>query len=191
MVERASSLEGHNAPRKFGLIGTEGPGIRLTERPIASVWLLAAWPERLAKTATAAAKAAGVKAAPGPGQSATGEGGTLLRTEPLKWLLISESDTPRPALPEADGTVLELSHARTVIHVSGPKALDLMARMVPLDLRPAAFPEGAAANTTLHHLGVTVLARDGGFDILVLRSFGLAVWETLIDSAAQFGAEIA
>jgi hypothetical protein len=28
-------------------------------------------------------------------------------------------------------------------------------------------------------------------DILVLRSFGLAVWETLIDSAAQFGAEIA
>jgi sarcosine oxidase subunit gamma len=191
MVERASSLEGHNAPRKFGLIGAEGPGIRLTERPIASAWLIAAWPERLAKAATAAAKMAGVKVAPGPGQSATGEGGTLLRTEPLKWLLISESDTPRPALPEADGTVLELSHARTVIHVFGPKALDLMARMMPLDLRPAAFPEGAAANTTLHHLGVTVLARDGGFDILVLRSFGLAVWETLIDSAAQFGAEIA
>lgn len=191
MVERASSLEGHNAPRKFGLIGSEGPGIRLTERALASAWLIAAWPERLAQTAAAAAKAAGVKAAPGPGRSATGAGGTLLRTEPLKWLLISAAETPRPALPEADGTVLELSHARTVIHVSGPKAPDLMARMVPLDLRPAAFPEGATTNTTLHHLGVTLLARGGGFDILVLRSFGLAVWETLIDSAAQFGAEIA
>jgi sarcosine oxidase gamma subunit len=66
-----------------------------------------------------------------------------------------------------------------------------MARMVPLDLRPATFPEGAVASTGLHHLGVTIVARNGGFDFLVLRSFGLAVWETLIDSAAQFGAEIA
>jgi sarcosine oxidase gamma subunit len=63
--------------------------------------------------------------------------------------------------------------------------------MVPLDLRPVAFPDGSVSNTGLHHVGVTILARDGGFDIFVLRSFGLAIWETLIDSAAQFGAEIA
>ena len=134
MVERASSLEGHNAPRRFGLIQGTGPGIRLSERPIASAWLIAAWPERLAQTAAAAAKAAGVDAAPGPGASATGSGGTLLRTEPLKWLLIGEGDIPRPGLDDADGTVLELGHARTVIHVSGPKVHDLMARLVPLDL---------------------------------------------------------
>ncbi len=191
MVERASALEGHNAPRQFGLIGPGGPGIRLSERRLASAWLIAAWPERLTETGAAAAKAAGVDAAPGPGASATGPGGTLLRAEPLKWLLVGEDETARPALDAADGTVLELSHARTAIHVSGPKALDLMARMVPLDLRPAVFPEGSVANTGLHHLGVTILARDGGFDILVLRSFGLAVWETLVESAAQFGAEIA
>ena len=136
-------------------------------------------------------KGGGVDAAPGPGASATGPGGTLLRIEPLKWLLISEDEIDAPALDAADGTVLELSHARTVIHVSGPKALDLMARMVPLDLRPATFPEGSVASTGLHHMGVTILARDGGFDILVLRSFGLALWETLVDSASQFGAEIA
>jgi sarcosine oxidase subunit gamma len=191
MVERASALEGHNAPRQFGLIGPNGPGIRLSERSLASLWLIAAWPERLAETGVAAAKAADVATAPGPGMSATGPGGTLLRTEPLKWLLVSEDEIDAPALGAADGTVLELSHARTVIHVSGPRALDLMARMVPLDLRPATFPEGAVASTGLHHLGVTIVARNGGFDILVLRSFGLAVWETLIDSAAQFGAEIA
>jgi sarcosine oxidase subunit gamma len=191
MVERASSLEGHNAPRQFGLIGPGGPGIHLGERHLASAWLIAAWPERLAATGAAAAAAAGVDAAPGPGASATGPGGTLLRAEPLKWLLISADELARPALDVADGTVLELSHARTVIHVSGPKVLDLMARMVPLDLRTAAFPEGSVANTGLHHLGVTLLARDGGFDILVLRSFGLAVWEILIESAAQFGGEIA
>jgi heterotetrameric sarcosine oxidase gamma subunit len=191
MVERASALEGHNAPRRFGPINASGPGVRLSERHLANAWLIAAWPERLVEAGAVAASAADVDAAPGPGASATGPGGTLLRTEPLKWLLVSEADTPRPSLDEADGTVLELSHARTVIHVAGPRALDLMARMVPLDLRPRVFPDGAVASTILHHLGVTLLARDGGFDILVLRSFGLAVWETLIESAAQFGAEIA
>ncbi len=190
MVERASALAGHNAPRQFGLTGASGPGIRLSERPLASLWLIAAWPERLAETGIAAAKAAGVDAAPGPGACVTGPGGALLRAEPLKWLLASEDEIARPALDAANGTVLDLGHARTVIHVSGPNALDLMARMVPLDLRPAAFPEGSVANTGLHHVGVTIAARDGGFDIFVLRSFGLAVWEMLTLSAAQFGAEI-
>ena len=78
-----------------------------------------------------------------------------------------------------------------MIHVSGPSVLDLMARAVPLDLRPAAFPDGRVANTGLHHVGVTILARDGGFDIFVLRSFGLAIWDSLSEIAAQFGAEIA
>jgi heterotetrameric sarcosine oxidase gamma subunit len=191
MVERASALEGHNAPRQLGLIGPGGPGIYLSERDIASAWLVAAWPERLAVTGATLALAAGVAAAPGPGASATGPGGTLLRVEPLKWLLISESEITDPPVDTADGTVLELSHARTVIHVTGPKVLDLMARMVPIDLRLKNFPEGSVTNTALHHLGVTILARDGGFDILVLRSFGLAIWEILIDSAAQFGAETA
>ena len=191
MVERVSALEGHDAPRQFGLIGQDGPGIHLSERPLASLWLIAAWPERLAETGVVAAQATGVAAAPGPGASATGPGGTLLRVEPLKWLLVSEDEIAAPTIDPTDGAVLELSHARTVIHVSGPKSLDLMARMVSLDLRPAAFPEGSVANTGLHHVGVTILACDGGFDILVLRSFGLAVWEILAESAAQFGAEIA
>ncbi|MDH3666532.1 MAG: hypothetical protein OEN23_06335 [Paracoccaceae bacterium] len=191
MVDRASALEGHDSPRRFGVIGPDGPGVRLTERRLDSAWLIAAWPDRLAQTGKVVAKAAGADAAPGPGQSATGSAGTLLRAEPLKWLLISETPVERPPLDAADGTVLELGHARTVIHVSGPALEDFMARMVPLDLRAGNFPDGSVANTGLHHMGVTLLARDGGIDILVLRSFGLAVWDALIEVAAQFGGEIA
>ncbi|MCP5156052.1 MAG: sarcosine oxidase subunit gamma [Ectothiorhodospiraceae bacterium] len=190
MVERASALEGHNAPRRFGLIPPSGPGIRLSERPVLGIWLAAAWPDRLAETGAAAAAAAGADAAPGPGQSATGRRGTLLRIEPLKWLLISEDDIPTPSLAEADGTVLELGHARTVIHVSGPSAADLMARLVPLDLRPGTFPEGSVASTRMHQMGVTILARDGGYDLFCLRSFGLAAWTLIGEVAAQFGAEV-
>ncbi len=190
MVERASAVEGHDSTRRFGVIGPDGPRIRLTERRLDSAWLIAAWPERLAETGAVAAKAAGTDAVPGPGQSATGSAGTLLRTEPLKWMLISETPVDRPPLDAACGTTLDLGHARTVIHVSGPALADFMARMTPLDLRPANFPDGSVANTGLHHMGVTLLARDGGIDILVLRSFGLAVWDALIEVAAQFGGEI-
>ena len=191
MAERVSALAGHAAPRRFGPIGEHGPGIRLSERRLGSIWLVAAWPDRLDAAGAVAAGAAGVDAAPGPGASATGLGGTLMRVEPLKWLLIGEGEIARPEVVSADGTVLELGHARTVIHVSGPRAGELMARLVPLDLRPGRFPDGAVASTVLHHLGVTVLAREGGYDILVLRSFGLAVWETVIETATQFGVEIA
>lgn len=190
MVERVSALAGHAAPTHFGLIGPEGPGVRLAERRLASIWLVAAWPGRLGQAGAAVARAAGIEAAPGPGASATGAVGTCLRIEPLKWLLLGEREIARPVLDAADGTVLELGHARTVIHVSGRRAAELMARMVPLDLRPAKFPEGSVASSALHHVGVAVLARGGGFDVLVPRSFGLAVWEVLVESAAQFGAEI-
>lgn len=190
MPERVSALAGHIAPRTVGPVGADGPGVRLSERRLASAWLIAGWPDRLAAAGAAAASAAGLDAAPGPGTSATGPAGTCLRVEPLKWLLIGEAEIPAPALETADGTVLELSHARTVIRVEGPRAVELMARLVPLDLRPAAFPEGAVANTVMHHLGVTVLARDGGFDLFVLRSFGLALWETVLETAAQFGAKV-
>ena len=190
MAERTSALAGHDAPRRFGLIGPGGPGVRLTERRLASLWLVAGWPDRLGAAGAVAAEAAGVSAAPGPGASATGPGGTLMRVEPLKWLLASEEETARPELASADGTVLELGHARTAIHVSGPRARDLMARMVPLDLRPDRFPEGSVAGTVMHHVAVTVLARDDGFDILSLRSHALSLWETLLGSASQFGVEI-
>lgn len=190
MVERASALDGHTEPRRFGLVDADGPGIRLAERRLQSAWLIAAWPDRLDRAGAVAAQAAGVDAAPGPGLSATGEGGTLMRVEPLKWLMVSEREVPRPALESDDGTVLDLGHARTVIHVSGPRAVELMARMVPLDLRPAHFADGAVAASVLHHVGVTILARDGGFDVFALRSFGLAVWEALADAAAQFGCEV-
>ncbi len=191
MPERASPLAGHAVPGRFGLIGPEGPGVRLSERRPESIWLIAAWPDRLEAAGTAAARAAGVERAPGPGASAAGEGGTLMRVEPLKWLLVSEREIPRPEVPADDGSVLELGHARAVIRVAGPRAGDLMARMVPLDLRPAHFPEGSVASSVLHHQGVTILARDGGYEVLALRSLGLAVWEALVEAAAQFGVEIA
>lgn len=191
MVERVSALAGHLGPRRLGIVGDAGPGIRLSERRIASLWQVAAWPGRVAEAGRAAAVAAGAEAAPKPGQSAAGGAGTLLRTEPLKWLLVAERALPRPAVEAADATLLDLSHARTVLRIEGSAALDLLSRLVPLDLRPRSFPEGRVAASGLHHVGVMLHRRGPGFDLYLPRSFALSLFEHIAEAAAQFGAEIA
>ncbi len=191
MVERVSALAGHLGPRRFGMVGEAGPGVRLSEAPIGSLWQVSAWPGRLAEAGRAAAEAAGAAEAPAPGRSAEGPRGRVVRTEALKWWVLSESPIEAPALSPEDGTLLDLSHARTRIRVEGPAARDLLARMVAIDLRLRSFGEGAVAVTGAHGVGLLLLARAEGIDVHVLRSFALAVWEDMAEIAAQFGAEIA
>ncbi|MBY8978180.1 hypothetical protein KHP62_20385 [Rhodobacteraceae bacterium NNCM2] len=178
MVERVSALAGQEMPRNFG------SGLVMSERRVGAIWQIAAWPDKVAEAGKIAAAAAGVKTTPGPLSSATGEA-ALLRTEPLKWLLVSDAEVAKPEMGEA-GTALDLSHARTVIRLEGERAPELMARMMPLDLRPATFADGAVATSGIHHVAVTVHARDGGIDLYCFRSFGLAIWEHLAESAEQF-----
>lgn len=191
MPERVSSLARALAPRIIGPVGEGGPAIRLSERGIASLWQVSAWPDRLEQAGRAVARAAGTAAAPGPGTAAFGSAATLLRVEPLKWWLVAGTEIARPALDAADGTLLDLSHARTAIRIEGARAVDVMARLLPIDLRPEAFPEGAVASSGLHHVGVTVLARGGGFDMFVPQTFALSLFEHVTHIAAQFGVEIA
>lgn len=178
MVERISALAGQQMPQSFG------PDLTLSERRVAHIWQLTAWPGQVAQMAKLAAKSAGVKVAPGALQSAMGDA-LLMRTEPLRWLMVSETGMAPPD-PGTAGTLVDLSHARTIIRVSGIEMPALMARQVPLDLRPAAFPEGSVASTGLDHVAVTLHARDSGMDLYCFRSFGLALWEHLTESAAPF-----
>lgn len=189
-IAPVSALAGHLAPRRAGPIGEAGPALHLSERPIGALWQVAAWPGHLGEAGTAVARAAGAAEAPGPGMAVLGAQTVLMRTEPLKWLLLADGPLARPEVAAADGTVLDLGHARTAIRIEGPATADLMARLVPLDLRARSFPEGRVASTGLHHMGVTLYRRSGGIEMLVLRSFALSVWETVLEGATPFGLEI-
>ncbi len=68
------------------------------------------------------------------------------------------------------------------MRLEGPGAEAVLARLVPLDLRAAAFPEGAVARTGLNHM-MAVLVREGpeAFGIMVFRSMaGSAVHEIAV-----------
>ncbi|MGR3913232.1 MAG: sarcosine oxidase subunit gamma, partial [Gammaproteobacteria bacterium] len=95
-----------------------------------------------------------------------------------------------PALAPEHGAILDLSHSRTHLRIGGVQAATLLNRHLPLDLREASFKQGAVASSALHHAGVTLWRSARGYELFIPRGFALSLWEILLESAAQFGAEI-
>lgn len=88
-------------------------------------------------------------------------------------------------------TVIDQSHGRVVIRISGPKARYVLAKGTPVDLHPDHFALGHAAMTTMAHVGVH-LTRTGKdeFTFSVFRGFSESFWEWLTASAAECGYQV-
>ena len=185
MVDRISALEGHYKTGRFGADGEVG--VTLTEVRDLCLHQAAAWPDTLTEVGKLAAAVVGVDVAPGPCSSATGDSGSLLRTEPLKWWVFGAQ---APALADDLGAVLDLSHSRSHFRIAGPEAATLLKRLLPLDLRDGSFVVGDVASSSFHHISVTVWRTESGYELFVPRGFALAAWEGITETAAQFGAEI-
>lgn len=171
--KRVSALAGHYRTSRFEVEGE--CGVMLTEVRDLCLHQMAAWPDTLGEVGQLAAA------------QAETEQGDLLRVEPLKWWLVGCSAVE---LTAEQGAVLDLSHSRVQIRVSGERAADLLNRFLPLDLREAAFPVGSVASTGFHHVGVTLWRSDAGYELFLPRGFALSLWELLRESAVQFGVEV-
>ncbi|MEP5732293.1 MAG: sarcosine oxidase subunit gamma [Sulfitobacter sp.] len=105
---------------------------------------------------------------PGPGRT-TGEGqARCLWFSRREVLLVG----PEPdATLARHGAVVDVSDAWAVVQLSGPGAVDVLARLVPVDLRDVAFSPGDTARTQVSHMAasITKLASDR-FVIMVFRS---------------------
>jgi heterotetrameric sarcosine oxidase gamma subunit len=91
--------------------------------------------------------------------------------------------------------VTDQSDGWVVLGLSGPGAADVLARLVPVDLRLAACPVGTALRTQVNHMNA-VLMRSGdyAFEIMLFRSMARTAWHeleaTLHMVAARMGAKI-
>jgi len=67
--------------------------------------------------------------------------------------------------------VTDQSDAWAIVRIDGPAAEDVLARLVPIDLRASVFAENHVAKTMLSHLSVTItrVASDA-FEVMVMRS---------------------
>ncbi|NND81792.1 MAG: sarcosine oxidase subunit gamma [Gammaproteobacteria bacterium] len=185
MANRLSALAGHYSPGRFGAEGQAG--VHLSVVADLRLHQVAAWPDSLPAVGQLLANSIGQAAKPGPGCAISSEQGAVLRIEPLKfWLL----NLDPPTIEAEQGCSLDLSHSRTCVHIDGPQAQEFLGRLLPLDLRAAAFPDNRVASSALHHVGVTLWHRGGGYDLFIPRGFAVSIWEVLHATALQFGLEI-
>ncbi len=86
-------------------------------------------------------------------------------------------------------TVVDLSHARTALQVSGTAAARTLAKHCGLDLHASKFPTGSATNTRFGHIGMTLARIDDAptFELLVFRGYAEFVFESLVEAASEFG----
>ena len=190
-ASRKSALDGHAAPGIHGRITHDEPGVRLRElRPtgIAQVHGCESDAERERMSG-----ALGLDPVPASGRASATQGVLALWNGPGSWLAVSHTHDAmslsallREALDGTSATVADLSHARTVIEVRGPRVRDLIAKGCPMDVD--AMRPGDTAATLLGPFTVQLHCRDDDtFDVYAMRSFGLAVWEMLNEESRELG----
>lgn len=98
----------------------------------------------------------------------------------------------RKALAPRHAALVDLSHARALISVAGPRARQVLQKGCPLDLHPSRFRAGACAQSKFARCQV-LLHRSAGapaYDLYVPRSFARYLWAWLEDAAAEYGLAI-
>jgi sarcosine oxidase subunit gamma len=85
------------------------------------------------------------------------------------------------APPPIEGAALtDQSDGWTTLSLSGAGVTDVLARLVPVDLRLSACPVGTALRTQVNHMNAVILrAGDHAFDIMVFRSMSRTAWHEL------------
>ncbi|HEX6352934.1 sarcosine oxidase subunit gamma [Actinophytocola sp.] len=153
---------------------------------------------RVDPTGPGARAAAAVLGAPLPTEPGTwvyGDDGQIIWLGPDEWLVTSVSAAPHElearlgaAVRPHGGAAIDVSAQRTRIRVSGRHARDVLATGCSLDLHPAAFPAGTAAQSTLGQAPVLLLGLGEGndFRVFVRPSFAGYLADWLLDAACEF-----
>ncbi len=124
-------------------------------------------------------------------------GALVVGSGPGEWLVLDEPDAP--LLPRLEAllapvdefvSVVDVSHGRALMRLSGARSADVLALVCAIDLSDDAVPDGAALRTSVAGV-VTDLVRDdtGGRSYLLHceRSSGQYLLDALVDAGGAFG----
>ncbi|GGH20607.1 sarcosine oxidase subunit gamma [Cribrihabitans marinus] len=97
---------------------------------------------------------------------------------------------PDPALAD-HAALTDQSDAWAAVRLHGPGAEDVLARLVPVDLRAGSFPEGHSMRSLLFHMTASITRiEDGAFLILAFRSMAATLvhdLQTAMEAVAARG----
>ncbi|MBI1775437.1 MAG: sarcosine oxidase subunit gamma [Proteobacteria bacterium] len=193
LAPRASALASLYRPGRHGTHGGAA-GIRISERRGLAIVQVACFDAESVKRAEAAS---GLPLAAAANRSARLGETSVLWAGPRRWLVVAETaeDLAHGLAATLAGAavVTDLSHARTVLLLSGPRVRDVLAKGSGVDFHARAFPVGHCALTGIAKITAHVHAADAApsFEVMVYRGYGLAFWEWLGEAAAEYGYEVA
>ncbi len=150
-----------------GLLPIEIGWVRLDETDLGALTSLSPYKDKQKELSDTLSAAYGV-VYPAPNQSDVAEQAQIL------WfgrdMALLAGVVPEAALG-AHAALTDQSDAWAAVILSGPEADSVLARLVPIDLRLHAFPNGRTARTLLGHMNVSITRTDANaFQILVFRS---------------------
>ncbi len=116
-------------------------------------------------------------ALPGPLSIRAGEAGQAAWMSPDELLILTEpgaaaalAEALAKALADHHHLVVDMTDARAAFTVTGPAARDVLARLTPMDIAPAAFPQGAFRRTRLAQIPAALWPEGEAFDVLCFAS---------------------
>jgi methylglutamate dehydrogenase subunit D len=194
MVEQLSPLEAVWKPGAYGKV-LGGAGVALEETKPGSIVQAAAFPGEERTLIAVIRDVTGLSLPDGAGGGVATEGKSAFGIAPGRFLVIDQNEglgiMLKAAVLAATGTITDLSHGRTAIRISGPKAEWVLGKFFAIDFALPAFPEGAGRSTA-HHDIFTQIQRTGPeqFDLYVFRSFARSFWTALCHASEEVGYEV-
>ena len=136
------------------------------------------------------------------GRAARDERGTLVvGSGPGEWLLLAPTGASAEVAGRVKGvsdgglvSVLDATHGRALMRITGAKTVDLLAKVCGIDLSEEVTPAGAAFRSSVAKL-VTDVVRDDldgerSYLLHCERSTGQYLFDALIDAGDEFGIEV-
>lgn len=117
---------------------------------------------------------------------------------PAHWLATARGVEPRGFVAKLErelasvAFIADLSDGRIILAAGGPKAREVLAKGIPIDLHPRAFGPTDAAVTVAHHIGVHLWLVDDAptFELAVPRSYAASFWHWLVEAGSEFGVQV-
>ena len=111
----------------------------------------------------------------------------IFRIGPVQFWIVEPETGTAPARLDGVGAVTPLSSSRARIGLTGAPARDVLSMLIPVDVHESVFVPGSVALTGIHHTPVTVhCVGADDFDIYVMRTFALNIWDVVTDAALGF-----
>lgn len=179
----------------------EYKNLRLSERKALTAIQVLSFRGKHDAAAKAIGKALGMECSTRPGVSASDGKTQVTWNGPNSWMVVCRDDEagrkPGELLATLQktigklGAVVDQSHGRCCLRLSGPRARRVMAKNTAIDLHPRAFGPGQCAMTSVAHMNATVVQIDDEptYDLYVIRSMARSFAHAIEHSCHEFAGD--